>query len=369
MENERIEYSNRAQVELRNKLSELNIKFESRIKEMEININETCKQQNELIRIQDHNILIKKCEKDIETVRTDERRSKLREIENLRSSFKERERQTSDDLIILENLHNERLSRLENQNQNLIKRIELADRETQTAKDLAKKGSVEVRLQASQHMQQAEDATRKAEAMLLQSTSLKRELQESRVRESTYREQLNNSLEENRLQRAEMLEAQKQAQNIQSEAMTWRKQAEQADMTYTTSATTVQIAKDEIRMLEYELNRVKEDNYALQQSLIKAEKLVYGSSRSNFENHTSQSHHYGVQDRDVRSQNAATIRAIHSHSQTQGQGQGNNISNSHYFRNNNGNSNSMNTSGRGGRARSKSPGVGVGFGTAATGRL
>ena len=117
------------------------------------------------------------------------------------------------------------------------------------------------------------------------------------------------------------------------------------------------------------LIRVKEDNYALQQSLIKAEKLVYGSSRSNFENHTSQSHHYGVQDRDVRSQNAATIRAIHSHSQTQGQGQGNNISNSHYFRNNNGNSNSMNTSGRGGRARSKSPGVGVGFGTAATGRL
>lgn len=294
MDRDREEFSTKAQVDLRSKLSELNLRFDSRLKEMETSITETVTRQEESRRLQEIQVVNKQCEKDIETARADERRSRVREVDNLRSSFKERERATAEDLVHLEQLHTERLQRLEHQNQNLIKKIENAEHETAHAKDIATRGSVEVRLQASQHMQQAEEATRKAESLLLQSTSLRRELQESRVREGTYREQLNHALEENRLQRAEMLEAQKQAQAVASEALLWRKQAEQVDMTTSTSATTVQIAKDEINMLEHELLRVKEDNYVLQNSLIRAEKLVYGAPKA----------HIGAQGNPVRAEGA-----------------------------------------------------------------
>jgi hypothetical protein len=283
MDKEREDYSHKSQVTLRSKLSELNLKFDSRIKEMETNITETIRQQEESRRLQDIQVIIKQCEKDCEIIRTEERRNRTREVDNLRSSFKERERETAEDLVQLESLHSERLQRLENNNAILLKKIEKSDNDMKTAKDLAQRGSIEVRLQASQHMQQAEEATRKAESLLLQATTLRRELQESRVREGTYREQLNHSLEENRLQRAEMLEAQKQSQASASEATMWRKQAEEVDMTHSTSATTLQVARDEIRMLEHELARVKEDNYTLQQSLIRAEKIVYGQPRTTVE--------------------------------------------------------------------------------------
>ena len=283
VEREREECVNKAQIELRSKLSELSLRFDSRVKEMEGNITETIRQQEEGKRLQEIHIIIKQCEKDLETCRTDERRARVREVENLRNAFKERERQTAEDLVQLEQLHTERLQRLEQQNAMLIKKADHAEKEANIAKDISQKGSVEVRLQAIQHMQQAETATKKSESLVLQAASLRKELQESRVREGTYREQLSNSLEENRLQRAELLEAQKQAQSVSSEAHMWKKQAAAADMTHTTAATTVQIARDEISMLEHELARVKEDNYALQRSLQRAEKLVYGTSQDSRE--------------------------------------------------------------------------------------
>ena len=283
VEREREEFSNKAQVDLRTKLSELSLRFDSRVKEMETTITETIRQQEEGRRLQEMQVTIKQCEKDIETCRTEERRARAREVESLRGAFKERERQTADDLTQLEQLHAERLRRLEQQNDMLLKKVEVAERETEAAKQLAQRGSTEVRLQATQHMQQAEAATQKAESLVIQSTALRKELQESRIREGTYREQLSRALEENRLQRAEFLETQKQLQTVSSEAQMWRKQAQEADMTHTTTGTTIQIARDEINMLEHELARVKEDNYALQMSLHKAEMVVYGSPRSSLD--------------------------------------------------------------------------------------
>jgi len=277
------EFANKAQVELRTKLADLSLKFDSRVKEMQESITETVRQQEEGRRLQEMQVIVKQCERDIETSRTEERRSRVREVESLRSAFKDRERQTAEDLVQLEQLHNERLHRLEQQNEALLKKIEHAEKEAEAAKQLAQRGSVEVRLQATQHMQQAETATQKAEALVLQSSSLRRELQESRVREGTYREQLSRALDDNRLQRAELLETQKQLQSTTSEGYMWRKQAQEADMTHTTGTTTLQIARDEISMLEHELARVKEDNYALQQSLHKAEKLVYGQPQTSLD--------------------------------------------------------------------------------------
>ncbi len=283
VERQQEEFANKAQVDLRTKLADLTLKFDSRVKEMEESITETVRQQEEGRRLQEVQVVVKQCERDIETNRTEERRSRVREVESLRSAFKDRERQTAEDLVQLEQLHNERLHRLELQNEALIKKVEIADKEAQEARQLAQRGSVEVRLQATQHMQQAETATQKAETLVLQSSALRRELQESRVREGTYREQLSKALDDNRLQRAELLDTQKQLQTTTSEGYMWRKQAQEADMTHTTGATTIQIARDEISMLEHELARVKEDNYALQNSLHKAEKLVYGQPQTSLD--------------------------------------------------------------------------------------
>jgi len=283
VERQQEEFANKAQVELRTKLADLSLKFDSRVKEMEESITETVRQQEEGRRLQEVQVLVKQFERDIEANRTEERRSRAREVESLRGAFKDRERQTAEDLAQLEQLHNERLHRLEQQNEALLKKVEHAEKEAETAKQLAQRGSVQVRLQATQHMQQAETATQKAEAVVLQSSSLRRELQESRVREGTYREQLSRALDDNRLQRAELLETQKQLQVVTSEGHVWRRQAQEADMTHATGATTIQIARDEISMLEHELARVKEDNFELQQSLHKAEKLLYGQPQTSLD--------------------------------------------------------------------------------------
>ena len=278
LEEERKEESNETQVGMRKKLSELTIQFESRVKEIEKTVAETIRQECEGERLRDISLLEKRCIKDIEVARTEERKARAREVDSLRKSFRDRERQIAEDLTQLEKLHSERITRLEHQLKMAHKNEEDAEKVAKEATELAKKGSSEVRNQALAHMKQAEISTKKAEELLDQITSIRKELQQSRVRESTYRQQLSKALEENRLQRAELLESKNQTQSITSAAYQWKKTAQEADMTHSTSATSLHIAQDEISMLEHELARVKEDNFALQQSLDKARRAVYGGA-------------------------------------------------------------------------------------------
>ena len=275
LEKERNEQSTNAQLELRKKLSELNLQFDSRVKEIETHIKETVKQEEEGIRQREIAAIERRCEKDIQEIRTEERKSRAREIHNIKNNYRENERQTAEDLAQLEKLHSERVNRLEEQVSTLKGKLTVSEKVATNAKVLANKGSVEVRKQASLHLKQAEEAMARVEQLTEQLTIARREIQESKVRENTYRDQLSKSLEDGRIQRAELLEAKKMASENAADAFHWKKVAQESDKDHSLSALT--IAREEITIIEHELNRVKKDNHVLQVNLARAEKLVYGA--------------------------------------------------------------------------------------------
>lgn len=92
----------------------------------------------------------------------------------------------------------------------------------------------------------------------------------------TLRERLTKTIEEARLQRAELIEAKRQASNGSAQVHSWKAAVKESDITAATTATALQIAQDEVAMLEHELKRVKADHAALVKLVHKNEKLVYG---------------------------------------------------------------------------------------------
>jgi hypothetical protein len=150
----------------------------------------------------------------------------------------------------------------------------VAEAVAKDATTLANQGSVEVRKQAAAHVEQATAATKRAEKLAKELERCHRDLQEARVRESTYRDQLSRSLDDNRLQRAEVLEAKKQATDAAAECFHYRKMVQEQGTEKNESA--LAIARNEIAFLEKEVSRLRDDNHALQANVHKHEKLLYG---------------------------------------------------------------------------------------------
>ena len=224
VEKERQDSAAQSQLQVRSKLSELQLKFDSRLKEAELLISETVRQEQEGLRLKDVTVLEKRYEeKEIEQARTEERKAKRREIDNLKAVYRSNERQTAEDLTQLEKLHSERVHGLEAQVEKIKRKLSEAEQAAQNATELANKGSVEVRKQAAEHVKQAKTAMKKADHLVEELQKAHHEVQECRVRESSYRDQLSKSLEENRVQRAELLEAKKQATEAAAEAFHYKK--------------------------------------------------------------------------------------------------------------------------------------------------
>jgi hypothetical protein len=188
--------------------------------------------------------------------------------------FRGNERQTGEDFAQLEKLHTERVKRLERQVEALQAKVHVAEAVAQDATTLANQGSVEVRKQAAAHVEQATAATKRAEKLAKELERCHRDLQEARVRESTYRDQLSRSLDDNRLQRAEVLEAKKQATDSAAECFHYRKMVQEQGTEKSESA--LVIARNEIAFLEKEVSRLRDDNHALLANVHKHEKLLYG---------------------------------------------------------------------------------------------
>ena len=160
VEKEREDQASKAQLTLRSKLSELQLKFESKIKEAESNITETARQEHEGLRLRDMAVLEKRYEKEIEQVRTEERKARSREVDSLKGIFRSNERQTAEDLAQLEKLHGDRVTRLEAQVETLKGKVIAAEKVASEASELANRGSEEVRKQAAEHVRQAKAAMR-----------------------------------------------------------------------------------------------------------------------------------------------------------------------------------------------------------------
>ena len=168
------------------------------MKEAELLINETVRQEQEGLRLRDQAVLEKRYESEIEVARTEERKARAREVDNLKAIFRANERQTAEDLTQLEKLHSERVHRLEVQVDTLKSNLSAAEQVAHDATELANKGSQEVRKQAAEHVKQAKAAVKKADHLSQQLHEAHKETQECRVRENSFRDQLSKSLEENR---------------------------------------------------------------------------------------------------------------------------------------------------------------------------
>ncbi len=103
-------------------------------------------------------------------------------------------------------------------------------------------------------------------------------MQESRSREEQYRSQMSELLEQNRLLRADSIESQRQAATSQSLAQQLRQAARESDAGEISRGAALQIADDEIRMLEHELKRLSLVNQSLNHHVSKYENIIYGSS-------------------------------------------------------------------------------------------
>jgi hypothetical protein len=132
------------------------------------------------------------------------------QIEKVKTVFAERERQTAEDLLQLEQLHAHRVSKLQ---------AVVAQTKQQLADSQGTLNKLQTHAQkSSAHSQQNADRYNAVvQTHVLQADNLRRQLEqahaqaaEAAVRESAYREKLTVCMEESRIMRAELLEAQRQ---------------------------------------------------------------------------------------------------------------------------------------------------------------
>ena len=205
-EQEAADAAAKAQAELRLKHGELHLQFEARVKEIEASIRATIESEAENQRIRYDAAAKKSFAAELEAARLEERKARAREVEQVREAFREREKQTADDLAQLETLHNERVARLDAQNDALRQRVLDAEKASKRATAAAARSNDELKKTASVHLRASEENARRAMELAEQLSVAQRETQDSRQREAAYREQVARSLEETRVLRAEAQE-------------------------------------------------------------------------------------------------------------------------------------------------------------------
>jgi DNA repair exonuclease SbcCD ATPase subunit len=266
-----------AHTELRDKIAELNDKMHTSIQKIRESDTEALRHELEGQRIRALAELHKKCQADIESVRTEERRLAAIEIENIRNAFLSREHQTAEDLVQLERLHGTRVEKLEQQlqtlraeNGSLQERLRTAAQEAQHASQKAQRGEAEMRNRVDGYAQRAEVLHREL-------LDAHKEIQESKAREASYRDQLSQAITQNRLQHAELLELKQQVSSGTAQVFQWRNVTRESDLSISAAETALRIAKDEVAMLEHQLHRVEEENALLKLELQRSDRLVYGA--------------------------------------------------------------------------------------------
>ncbi len=222
----------------------------------------------------------KRSQKDQEVVRTEERRLAMAEIENLRKAYQSRERQTAADLLELEKLHSSRVRQLE---QELDKERAGAQR----YKEELAAAFLQIDRMKKEGDYNANEWKGKFHELHLRNDELERELNsasqavgEMRSSEQSHREQAKQALAELRLQQAEVAELKRQASENASSAFQWRKLVSEQEHTVANSATASRIAKEEVALLEHQLQRYKQENHDLRLALQKAERLIFGVPQS-----------------------------------------------------------------------------------------
>jgi len=263
--------------ELKAKVAEMNEKMQQSLSSIKENDVEILKQELEGQRLRSLAELQKECQKEVEIVRTEERRLATAEMENIRSAFLAREHQTSEDLIQLEKLHAVRVSQLEQQVHALKAQNSTATEKLERASRVASVGSEEQQRSAVELKKRLDEHAARADALHRELNHAHAELQESKARETSYREQLGRALTQSRLQHAELLEAKQQAASGSAQAFQWRNASQESALSIAAAETSAQIARDEVSMLEHALRRVEQENADLKDELQRADRMIYGA--------------------------------------------------------------------------------------------
>lgn len=265
-----------AHQDMKRKVAEMNEKMTRSLATLQENDRESLRQEIEGNHYRSITEIQKKCQKEIEAVRSEERRLAAVEIENVRSAFSSREHQTAEDLIQLEKLHAIRVAQLEKQLAAVKAQQQATEEKLMVASQAAVKGNASAQRHAEDLQQTVQESAKHAEQLKQDLLRAHQELQECHAREASYREQLNQALTENRLQRAELLELKEQAASGSAQAYQWKKATKESELSIIAAEQAVRIARDEVSMLEHALRRKEDELTALRRDLLRADRLIYG---------------------------------------------------------------------------------------------
>lgn len=269
-----------AKSDINRKLEQMKQRYESAQKELEASASQAVRQQLEAEKMLALNSMQKQCTADINEVKLSEKKKWEAEIAKIHATYKEREQQTMSDLQQLEQLHAEQLRQLQNEVSMYRERAVAAEEMIAGAHASCAKGAESSRRIAETQKQTIDSNVKQMEELRLILQRTQDALQECMTKESQFRHQLSVALEENKVQRAELIAAQRQAAEEHAQAVSWKKVCKESEISIRSYDASLKIAQEEIYMLENNIQRLTEENRSLKASLQYADKVVYGTPQS-----------------------------------------------------------------------------------------
>ena len=270
------------------KITAMQQQFDATLREMEATVKSTARKEAEAERIRIFASSQKKFEKDLQSIKSEEIKKAQLEISRMKKTSQSKESAVVADVRRLQELHEQRTDRYEQQLKELRDRCRIAESAAEQ-NALARAQTLEkMRKLQDTHARQLGDLGQHGKALETKLASVLQELQESRSREAGYREHLERSLEEGRMQRAEILEVRRRAGAQEMEAHQWAAVAKEAGGAHAAITHSEQIARDEIALLEHEIDRLRDENRKMKQShrryesQLAATTTVINDSPSNF---------------------------------------------------------------------------------------
>ena len=221
----------------------------------------------------------RKCSSDVAQAVAEEKKLAASQVETVRAGFVQREKELAADVKRLEELHGRRAGKLETQLAEAKAEQQRLSSALQELKEGEERRIQEMRKQLESRHASAVSQAAQVSELNTQLASLQRLVQESRVREQSYRDQLSQSMEENKALRYEIAEVRRHATDGSYQTHQWRNLMRELELSKATVESCLHIAQDEVKMLENELSRLKDENHDLRDIINRSDNIIYGKAK------------------------------------------------------------------------------------------
>ena len=221
----------------------------------------------------------RKCSSDVAQAVAEEKKLAASQVETVRAGFVQREKELAADVKRLEELHGRRAGKLETQLAEAKAEQQRLSSALQELKEGEERRIQEMRKQVESRHASAVSQAAQVSELNTQLASLQRLVQESRVREQSYRDQLSQSMEENKALRYEIAEVRRHATDGSYQTHQWRNLMRELELSKATVESCLHIAQDEVKMLENELSRLKDENHDLRDIINRSDNIIYGKAK------------------------------------------------------------------------------------------